>query len=148
MKTLLEKYNSLDAIVKLGSLKSMYFLIEKNEFAGFKTYSLKYLHIDEEAKANKLSEINEAIRNNEIEKNVSNLAKHLEVIDNKYQEDKFIEFGTIKCYLKNTITIDIQTRKHSKTFEFKQEDFLDELLNFLQKEINDEAKELVLSEDK
>jgi hypothetical protein len=145
-KTLSEKFDALDAIFETS--KPVLYLIEKVKNGHIsKSYILKYFYIDEEIKDKKLQEINNLLQSEEFKNNLGISAKKLELIDKKYQYEKFVEFGTIDCYLtRDEIIVEIKTKKYSRKFEFAKNDCLDDLIDFLENEINHEAIELSIGE--
>jgi hypothetical protein len=143
-KTLPEKFDALDIMFEMHLSKPVLYLIEKvKNDLNSKSYVLKYFYIDEEIKDKALQEINNLLQSEEFQNNLGITTKKLELINKKYQFEKFIEFGTIDCYLaKDKIIVDIKTKKHARKFEFTNNDYLDGLLKFLENEISDEAAEL------
>ncbi|WP_199425722.1 hypothetical protein [Thermaerobacillus caldiproteolyticus] len=147
-KTLPEKFDALDVMFEMILSKPVLYLIEKvkNGFNS-KSYVLKYFYIDEEIKDKSLQEINNLLQSEEFQNNLGIAAKKLELINKKYQFEKFVEFGTIDCYLtRDKIIVDVKTKKHSRKFEFTEDNYLVDLLNFLESEISDEATELSIGD--
>lgn len=143
MTTLQEKLDNLDVLFELAVAKNPLFHYEKQHFLSRKKYVFKYFTVDETVRKQKISEVNKILEEDAILKDMAGTTAKLKAIDEEIEFKKFVEFGSAEAFIeKDELVIKVDTETYEKEFRFKEDEYLDSLINFIQKEIGGEAKAL------
>lgn len=147
MTTLQEKLDNLDVIFELAVAKNPLFYYEKQHLLNRKNYIFKYFTVNEATRKQKIAEVNKALEGDAMLKDMAGTSAKLKAIDEEIEFKEYVEFGSVKAFIeKNELVIKVETESHNKEFRFKEDEYLDNVVNFIQKEVGEEAKKLSIRE--
>lgn len=143
MKTLQEKLDNLDVIFDLTATKSPLFYYEKQHLINRKKYIFKYFTIDEVARTQKITEVNKALEGDAMLRDMAGTSAKLKAINEEIEFEKLVEFGSAEAFMyHDELIVKVKTKSHEKEFRYKEDEYLDSLVHFLQNEITQEASAL------
>ncbi|MGG0667757.1 hypothetical protein ABE073_04425 [Lederbergia citrisecunda] len=143
MKTLQEKLNNLDVIFDLATINSPLFYYEKQDSFNRKKYIFKYFTVDEVARKQKIAEVNKALEGDAMLRDMAGTSEKLKAINEEIEFEKLVEFGAAEVFIdRNELVVKVKTETHEKEFKYKEDEYLDSLIHFLQNEIAQEASAL------
>ncbi|MFJ8100405.1 hypothetical protein [Lysinibacillus sp. NPDC096212] len=133
MNSLIDRFNGIDIVVDAlsGDMKNFYFLSKVVDMGHYKKYEIQCPVENEEEKSEYLKKINEITSKPDF---ISELAAFGE--NNPMPVERFEKIGYIECkYVINQIDIIIDFEGEIiKTFTFKDQDYLEDFMLFMEKE--------------
>lgn len=133
MNSLIEKFEGLDIVADMLSknMKNFYFLSKIADSGHYKKYEIQYLVENEEEKSEYIKKISEITSKPDF---ISEMAAFGE--NNPMPVERLEKTGYIECkYTINEIDIIIEFEGEIiKTFTFRDQDYLDDFIDFMVKE--------------
>lgn len=150
MSELYKNLEIVDHIFQMASNEiSNGFFADRTYNGDYKAYDLKYFYVDEEEEEVKLSEINEIVGQTTLLHDIDIVNKKLEAINEKYNADKIESFGKATAKINgDQIEVEIKTNDNEETIKIGKNDGMDELLEYLQGQVAQEAKNLCTKRNK
>ncbi|MGG3890315.1 hypothetical protein [Metabacillus fastidiosus] len=139
----IKKFEALPSVFKLVNMRgNSICLIEEtlsSEIA--KKYDIKILKNNERQKEELMEKMNKLLA----EDNQVHLNKEFERLSNEMKElsEELVTIGTINCFiLNNVIGVEVKTEAATKRFEYGENDLMEDLIEFLEKDMKKYALEV------